>query len=120
MKREPWVGRIQGGVEHCVHGISYKEICAQCWACRTHAAEHRMRDELPCPWCVIDELKRNRDAARCSATWQPFVDGTSVGCILPQGHSGKHQALAGLTDPHCEHGFYIQDAILYLTYPHEK
>lgn len=31
--------------------------------CVTHAAEHRMRDTLPCPWCVIDELKRNRDVA---------------------------------------------------------
>lgn len=28
--------------------------------CTTHAAERRQRDELPCPWCVIDELKRNR------------------------------------------------------------
>lgn len=27
-----------------------------------HAAERRMRDSLPCPWCVIDELKRNRDS----------------------------------------------------------
>lgn len=35
--------------------------------CATHGAEHRMRDELPCPWCVIDELKRNRDAAETTA-----------------------------------------------------
>lgn len=28
--------------------------------CAVHATEHRMRNELPCPWCVIDELKRNR------------------------------------------------------------
>jgi hypothetical protein len=31
--------------------------------CATHAAEHRLRSELPCPWCVIDELKANRDRA---------------------------------------------------------
>lgn len=30
--------------------------------CATHAPEHRLRGELPCPWCAIDELKRNRDA----------------------------------------------------------
>jgi hypothetical protein len=29
--------------------------------CSTHAAEHRLRHELPCPWCVIDELKLNRE-----------------------------------------------------------
>lgn len=29
----------------------------------THEAEFRMLDTLPCPWCVIDELKRNRDSA---------------------------------------------------------
>lgn len=28
--------------------------------CAVHTTEYRMRDELPCPWCVIDELKRNR------------------------------------------------------------
>lgn len=29
--------------------------------CATHATEWRLRNELPCPWCVIDELKRARD-----------------------------------------------------------
>jgi hypothetical protein len=31
MKREPWVNRVQGGVEHCAHGVSYREICGECW-----------------------------------------------------------------------------------------
>jgi hypothetical protein len=26
-----WVNRIHGNVSHCIHGISYKEICAFCW-----------------------------------------------------------------------------------------
>lgn len=38
MKREPWVNRLHGGVEHCAHGISYREICAECW-----------KDDIPAP-----------------------------------------------------------------------
>lgn len=37
--------------------------------CPTHAAEHRVRDTLPCPWCVIDELKRNRDALQTTVEY---------------------------------------------------
>lgn len=30
-----------------------------------HEAEFRMLDTLPCPWCVIDELKRGREELQC-------------------------------------------------------
>lgn len=31
--------------------------------CTTHTTEHQVRNILPCPWCVIDEMKLNRDDA---------------------------------------------------------
>lgn len=76
--------------------------------CATHSAEHRMRGELPCPWCVIDELKRNRDAASAETPirltphhvrwdflgWLCSVcggwnDGTSRSCRWPHEHALK-------------------------------
>lgn len=47
-----------------------------------HAAELRMRDELPCPWCVIDELKRNRSQfaerlADCEISLGTFAPGAA-------------------------------------------
>jgi hypothetical protein len=35
--------------------------------CATHRAEHHLMNALPCPWCVIDELKRNRDEWKSAA-----------------------------------------------------
>lgn len=32
-------------------------------ACLIHKTEFAVREELPCPWCVIGELKFNRDKA---------------------------------------------------------
>lgn len=48
---------IKGGDQTPTFSVEKKPPCS------TQAAEWRMRDELPCPWCVINELKRNRDAA---------------------------------------------------------
>lgn len=30
--RQPWVDRVHGGLEHCIHGVPYREPCRECWA----------------------------------------------------------------------------------------
>lgn len=51
--------------------------------CATHATERRMRDELPCPWCVIDELKRNR-----ACTYGPVEFKQGFGYAEPHPNNG--------------------------------
>ena len=64
--------RVKGG-ESLLKGYRCRapETSAKC---ATHATEYRLIGTLPCPWCVIDELKRNRDALAAETRAQSMRD----------------------------------------------
>lgn len=47
------------------------EVCVNLSAqepCQDHGAELRLQGSLPCPWCVIDELRSNNATLRSALT----------------------------------------------------
>jgi hypothetical protein len=56
------------GVIHRLDGPCYVDIPKATEPCVTHRTERSVQTTLPCPWCVIDELKANNAALRLSAT----------------------------------------------------
>lgn len=64
--------RVTDELRGCSRELAIERRAAQRAAaepCPTHAAEHRQRDTLPCPWCVIDELKQGRNTLQTTVEY---------------------------------------------------
>jgi hypothetical protein len=55
-------------IVHRTDVMCYVKVHTATEPCVTHQPELRAQSSLPCPWCVIDELKANNERLRLSAT----------------------------------------------------